>query len=386
LTIDELVKQKTEKEQKGAKPSESVTLTDAGMDIVLPRTRIHTLEQLMAHFQVDLRVWEVSRWTCNKYEQGAKNDKGKIVVEPLYQVKAFLTRRKDMVGVLEEIESLKKLATKAIRIKWPAVPPPSKSGNMLEIAIVDQHFGKLAWSGDTGHENYDTKIAVEVYWRAFNALLARTAHLKFDRVLFLVGNDCMNTDDLEGRTTAGTYVTTDGRYHKTFEIVRNLKIESVQRLRKIAPVDVVGMPGNHDEKASYHLTDSLAMYFHDCPDVTVDNRPLPRKYVRWGKTLIGFTHGHRGKKNDLPLVMATEVPEWFGAAQAREFHCAHLHKKFVDEFHGVRVRVLSALTGTDSWHSNQGLTSNLRSSEAFVWNKEQGMIATAEYTEWPGTE
>lgn len=49
--------------------------------------RIRTLDQLLKACQVDLKVWEVERYTVNKWEVGAKDPDGEIVVTPLFQVK-----------------------------------------------------------------------------------------------------------------------------------------------------------------------------------------------------------------------------------------------------------------------------------------------------------
>ena len=75
--------------------------------ITLPKTRICTLEQLVEHCQIDLRIWEVERWVCNKWEMGYKDKEGEAKVEPLFQVKAFLKKRKEMEAALREIEDLK---------------------------------------------------------------------------------------------------------------------------------------------------------------------------------------------------------------------------------------------------------------------------------------
>ena len=62
-------------------------------NITIPHTRICTLEDLLKHANIDLTVWNVDRFVCNKWEVGAKGEDGKIEVEPLFQVKAFLSRR-----------------------------------------------------------------------------------------------------------------------------------------------------------------------------------------------------------------------------------------------------------------------------------------------------
>lgn len=62
--------------------------------LTLPRTRIQTLEELVEHCKVDLTVWEVERFICNKWEMGFKDDfTGKAGTVPLFQVKAFLRKR-----------------------------------------------------------------------------------------------------------------------------------------------------------------------------------------------------------------------------------------------------------------------------------------------------
>lgn len=359
--------------------SETVTVTGDTQTISLPKTRICTLDELIEHCKIDLTVWEVERFVANKWEVGAKVD-DKLVAEPLFQVKAWLRRKKDTVAALDEIAQLKELAKQSARTPEKIMHKPVH-GNMLEINIPDVHFGKMAWGHETGGANYDVKIAVSTFWTAFDALISRTSGHQFDEVLFVVGNDLLNSDDIEGRTTAGTSVTTDGRYQKTFSTVRTVMIEAVEKLRQIAKVKVVMVQGNHDKLSVWHLGDSLECYFHNYQDVEIDNTPRTRKYHRFGKVMLMLTHGNKGKRNDYPLLMATEQPEMFGATKFREAHTGHIHQTKLDEQHGVRVRILSALCPADDWHSENGYVGNLRSAEGFIWNKNQGLIGIALYTE-----
>lgn len=363
---------------------ERITVTTDTQDIFLPKTRIHTLEQLLAYCEVDSLVWEVEKFTANKWEMGYVGKDGAAQTEPLYQVKAFLKRKKNIADAQAEIEALKELA----RCYAPEIPfeihncqfnPPS--GNMLEVNFPDLHMGKLAWGVETGGANYDVKIADAVYWRAFEQVLARASHHKYDQVLFVVGNDLLNSDDIEGRTTAGTYVSSDARYHKTFAIARDIIIKSIEKLRSIAPVKVVFVPGNHDQLSVWHLGDSAYCWFSNYQDVEIDNTPLPRKYHQFGKVMLMFTHGNKAKRSDYPLLMATEQSKMFGETKFREAHTGHIHTTKLDEQHGVRVRILPALCAADDWHSQNGFIGNLRSAEGYIWNREQGLIGTAIYTE-----
>jgi len=392
--------------------AETIKTDDKSLEFSLPGTTIHTLEQLVEKFKVDLSVWEVERFIANKWEvvmkpaaytelftvQTATKEgtvkntvplwqRDKENVDPLhrslYQVKAFFKKRVEVVDAKNELEGLKELAKKNAPKPLTVKLVGSPNGNMLEVNLPDPHFGKLAWGAETGGANYDTKIAVDVYRRAVQALLERTASYGlFEEILFVVGNDLLNSDDLEGRTTKGTYVSTDGRYQKTFSAVRTLIIETIETLRTRAKkVKVMMVPGNHDRLSTWHLGDSLECYFHKYEDVEIDNSARYRKYYQFGKVMIMFTHGDKGKRVDYPLLMATEQREMFGNTEFREAHIGHKHTNKVEEFHGVRVRTLSALCPPDAWHSENGFCGNLRSSEAFVWNAVEGLIGIAVYTD-----
>ena len=362
-------------------PAETSEIVADLWTISLPKTRIHTLEGLLEYCKVDLSLWEVERFICNKWEVGARDAKGNIQVSPLFQVKAFLRKRKETEAIQKEIENLKKLASE---FPWPKTPlrgSNKASGRMLEVNIPDLHLGKLAWGLETGGPNYDVKIAESVYLNALENLLSRVSGQSFDQILFVIGNDLLNSDDIEGRTTAGTYVSTDARYHKTFAVARTMTIKAVERLKQLAPVKLIPVYGNHDRLSAWHLADSVEMFFSNDSQVTVDNRPRTRKYHSFGKVLLMLTHGDKGKKSDYPLLMATEEPELFGKSLYRECHTGHTHMTKLDEQHGVRVRVLPALCPADDWHSQNGFVGNKRSAEAYVWDKEEGLISLAFHTE-----
>ena len=150
---------------------------------------------------------------------------------------------------------------------------------------------------------------------------------------------------------------------------------------QIAPVKVVVVSGNHDFLASWHLGDSLECWFSKYEDVEIENQPKVRKYHQYGKCMLMFTHGNEGKREDYPLLMATENPVLFGATKWREAHCGHIHQTKTQEFHGVRVRILPALCPPDAWHAANGYVGNLRSAECYVWDKEEGLVGQFFYND-----
>jgi hypothetical protein len=268
-----------------------------------------------------------------------------------------------------------------------AVRKPKKTAKviegdlMLEIATPDLHVGKLAHTAETGRRPYDVKIAIATFNRALDGLIERTKNYAFSKILFVAGNDLFNSDNEDNTTTGGTQVDTDGRFFKTFRHTRKMIVTAIERLRQIAPVQVVVVPGNHDRQTAYHLGDSLECYFHADPMVTVDNLPNPRKYVEHGRVLLGFCHGDEGKIGDYASLMAIEQPEAWGRTKFREIHCGHFHSLKVTEDKGVRTRLLSALTEADSWHTHMGYIGAIRQAEAFVWSKKEGLLAECFWNE-----
>ncbi len=213
--------------------------------------RVRTLDDLVRVCEIDTKEWEVAGYECNKWEMGAvlrdKDTPDQIVVTELYQVKAKLRKRVELQVAREEIAQMKldaqdtSFALPTLRLDRVA----DNSGYMLEISIPDVHMGKLAWRKETG-QSYDLKIAERDFEEALERLLQRTRGWKIEKVLFIVGNDLLHTDNPNGTTTRGTPQDVDGRFHKTFWKTREMITRAIDRLREIAPVNVLMVPGNHD--------------------------------------------------------------------------------------------------------------------------------------------
>jgi hypothetical protein len=347
------------------------------------KERITTLEQLLAFCQVDGSEWEVERHVVNKWEVGAKNANSEIVVEPLFQIKAWLRRKRAVITAREEIDFLLKKLEKNAPV-YPVIKAASApSGNLLELSIPDAHFGKLAWGAETGHENYDTKIAERIFRQAFAALLQRTSAYKFDRVLLVPGNDFLNANNTENTTAAGTPQSCDGRQHKTFRTACETTIWTIERALEIAKyVDVLPIPGNHDPDAVFYLGEVLAAWFRNCDRVHIDDQPTTRKFYQWGHVGLMFTHkGGKGQTQTQRnrLLMATERRKMWGETKYNEIHTGDLHQVRLEEEFGVRVRILPSLCPPDAWHAREGYVGNARSAEAYVWNKSEGLVAQAYY-------
>jgi len=374
-------------------PERTDELTGDNWNISIKKTNISTVDELLAECKVDLGIWEVDRFQVKHWGMGfvakavtTRSEDETVTVresgaQPLFSISAILKKKKHVVDARAEIEALKAEAKQAMFIPKPVIYTTQDSDNMFEALIPDLHAAKLAWGRETGYKNYDTGEAVDCYRRAIDELLHRASSFNLGKIVLGVGNDLLQADNIQGTTYAGTKVDVDSRYRKTYVTVRKMLAETVEKLRKIAPVDVKVVPGNHDTLSSFTLGDSLECKFEHYPDVTVDNGPMMHKTVEWGDCFLVLMHGDKGKQSDYGTWLATTYRKEFGRTRFNEIHVGHKHKLAVDEKYGIRVRTFSSLSGTDEWHASNLFTGNLRVADGLIWNKTKGLIAQFHHTE-----
>ena len=261
----------------------------------------------------------------------------------------------------------------------PTKPPsvPEGKGVLLEPTIVDLHLGALAWEQETG-EDYDSEIAQARFEEVINRVHHKAQNLPVERVLFTMGNDFFHSDTIKGTTTKGTVLDIDSRWHKMYKLGTEMVVRGIDKFRELGPVTVVEIPGNHDTQLSFFLHMLLSAWYKDCDDVQIWSNLQTRKYVEYGKCLIGFAHGDKEGKRIFGNMQA-EVPEAWGRTLFREWHLGHLHHESAKEEQGVTIRRLTNMSGTDAYHFEHGFVGTVPRSQTFVWDREEG-ITDAWYT------
>lgn len=299
--------------------------------------------------------------------------------------KAVLTELPERGATTRSLQDIITEMKKMTQSPTPSVKKPTNGmcTNLLEISVPDLHIGKLSWDKETG-EDYDIDIAIKRYKDAVQDLVSRTHPDYIERILLPIGNDLLNVDNKMNTTTQGTPQSSDSRFGKIFRTVKNLMIETVDMLSAIAPVDVLIIPGNHDEATMFTLGELLEAWYRESDRVRIFNSPKLRKYYEYGKNMIMFTHGDKEKHAELGQIAAHEQAEMWGRTKYREVHLGHLHKsKSIqyttgDEFPGFKIRILPSLCGTDAWHHAMGYLS-AKAAKAFLWHKEKGLITEHTY-------
>jgi hypothetical protein len=358
-------------------------------DWTIEGSSVRTLKDLIKYFEVDLEIWEVDRVIANKWEVGAKvgpKDNLHIETTPLFQIKAYLKKKSQPILDLKKLRE--ELITELPKYQlWVSTNHSSYTkkpdSSLLSINIFDLHYGKLGWHEETG-ENYNHDIAEQRFFSAIEDLINKTSSFDIDKILFPVGNDFFNSDiDVPySMTTGGTPQTNDSRYQQLFREGRKMLVSAINRLSTIAPVEVKTISGNHDTQRIFYLGDVLEVAFENNKNVSVDNSPRFRKYFQYERNLIGLTHGDKEKPADLPLIMANEVPKLWAETHYREWHLGHEHHKKIishkseEDFKGVNVKYMRSLSGPDSWHYGKGFVGSIKGAEAFVYDKEEGLVSS----------
>lgn len=343
--------------------------------------RIKTLAELIAIAEVDTDIWDVEKWVCNKWEvAGIDRSTNKFMTTDLWQVKATFKKRVEAIMAREltdiMVKELKKHSPKVPRRKFKRFSEPC----LAEVDLFDPHIGQLVWGLETGKGNYDLKIAEETYLGAISEMISRFKPYNVERILFPIGNDFFNVNGTSGATFNDTPQHEDARWQKTFRTGVNLLRKSIEMLSAVAPVDIVVVTGNHDTEPIFYAGEILSAVYANDKNVTVDDGPTQRKYYQYGLNLIGLTHGKYEKHSELPIIMANECKEMWKETIFREWHIGHYHHKkeyqflSAQEFKGVTVRILRALTETDAWHTSRGYIGSQRAAEGFIWHKKHGLI------------
>lgn len=257
----------------------------------------------------------------------------------------------------------------------PALTPPPSAvlADLLAVyAFGDPHFGMKATIRDTG-ENFDLAECDRITRAGIDRLVGATPPTG-TALLLNVGDNTHSNDGSHKTPGHGNQMDMDGHHNDAVLVSAHAWAYAIRRmLEKHEKVVVWMMPGNHDPDASFAIAVALSMFFHNEPRVEVCLSRQAYRYLRFGKVLIGAHHGHGAKPNDLPLLMAVDRPQDWGATDWRYVFLGHIHHDTVKEIQGVRVESLRTLAAKDAWHAAQGYRS-LRDTRSIIYAADYGEI------------
>lgn len=253
------------------------------------------------------------------------------------------------------------------------IPAPADANEdlMTLYPLADLHLGLYAWAPEAGM-NWDLATAIDAYMETMQAVAAASPNSALGVVL--IGGDYLHSNTNDLRTRSGNVLDGDGRTDKVIDAGVELAVFQIDMaLGKHRNVLVRVLKGNHDEYSSIAIVQGLKAWYRNEPRVTIDSTPDLFWWFRWGKVLLGSTHGHAATVERMPLLMAVRCAEWWGATVFRYVHMFHVHHKTKRTFEEGAVISEShqSPVASDTFHHGEGYMSG-RSMQSITYHKDRG--------------
>ena len=256
---------------------------------------------------------------------------------------------------------------------FSVLPPPPVYTNSDLLALyplADFHLGLYAWGEEAG-QDWDVDKACACLRAVLAELVSTTAPAETAIVLNL--GDFFHSDSSQAETTKGTRVDMDTRHARVLSFGVELMVEVIElALQRHGKVVLRNLRGNHDEHTSVALTAAMGAWFRNNDRVTVDPSPAPHWSYKFGKVLLGATHGDTLKKPEtMALLLAQSCKEAWGQTDYRYFHYGHKHHIEMREVGGVLTECHRTLSAKDAWHAGAAYMSG-RSMSSITYHRDHG--------------
>lgn len=254
-----------------------------------------------------------------------------------------------------------------------SIAPSQTMADLLTVyPLGDPHVGLRAWGRECG-DDFDLKIARRLTLAAVDRLVQVSP--ASEHALILPLGDTFHANDQTNQTPAHRHqLDVDSRHVHVLQIgIATFRHAVIRALEKHAHVTVRFVSGNHDPESVWALAFTMAAYFENDPRVSVDLSPAAHWFYRFGKVLLGATHGDKSKAEQLPGIMACDRAEDWGQTKHRHWLCGHVHHSSVKEFPGVTVETFRTLAAADAYAAGHGYRAG-RDMRAIVYHREHGEI------------
>ncbi len=285
---------------------------------------IRTLEELLEVCEMDEDEWRVKDWSVKTWRIPVKNEHKQIEDRPAYYISARFERDKERIFVRDVVqEMMGRLPPK------PYIYKERKEGDLLAVLhMPDPHFGKVPARMEMTLDDQEERF-VDVA----HQLVSGFSHLPVQRVMVPVGHDFAHIDYRRvtrkgtwGMTQSGTPIDYLADYHDMYLTADRAGERMVDMLLDMGfLVDLVIVPGNHDETTAFTLGHGWTKKYAKYEEVRIDNSKPVTKYYQYGRNGLMLTHGHTVKWADMPMHFAASAPELWSQSVWRELLPGHLH-------------------------------------------------------------
>lgn len=284
---------------------------------------------------------------------------------------------------------------------YPVIARPDHSEpHLLVVDPADAHFGKYATKSETG-EDSNLSATEKRFSEGIEGLINKVSGWNFEKIIYVGGNDVLHTDNALNTTTSGTHQDSDGMWHEHYRSAKKATISAIDRLLTIADVHFVFCPSNHDFLSGFFLCDAIMSHYANNKNISFDVDPIHRKYIQYGTSLIGLTHGDGAKEADLPDAMKSEAKQAYAQSTYLYWYVHHIHHKVKTARKGTQsiklekdyrdvtvlntgkaltlsdycfVEYVRSISGPDRWHYTKAFCHSPKAMEAFIHHPEYGQV------------
>lgn len=288
-----------------------------------------------------------------------------------YYNKTDINREKQLAAIRQAIYA----AADSFTPFAPAAAPKQQQTDLCTVyTLTDYHIGMYSWGDETGAD-WDINIARRVMLQAFADMM--DASPNSEQSIFAQIGDLIHFDGMLALTpTSKNVLDADTRFPMIIQTAIEVCIGVVEMLaRKHKRVHVLMAEGNHDMASSVWLRAIMAQVFKRDKRITVEVSPFPFYHFTWGRTFLGWHHGHLQKMDNLPLLFATD-PKFraeYGQCTHTYIHTGHMHHQKVIDKGGIVVEQHPTLAARDA-HGARGFLSSNRETKAITYSKTRGEI------------
>lgn len=300
--------------------------------------------------------------------KGVSTYYGKDGVPKGQWVKSHKDQEHQIALLLDAVQEI----TEPFKAKSIKVPSPRKTDDdtMCVYPMGDPHLGMYAWAAETGND-FDLDIAERHLVAAVDKLVGLAP--PSEKAVIINLGDFFHSDSSDNVTRrSGNPLDVDSRWAKVLQVgIRTMRRCIDKALEKHKTVRVINEIGNHDDHSAIVLSLCLAQYYENNKRVEIDTSPEHYHWVRFGKNLVGVTHGDNVKPDKLPGIMAADRATDWGETQFRYWYTGHVHHDSAKEYPGCIVETFRTLAPRDAWHHKSGYRSG-RDMKCDVLHKQWG--------------
>lgn len=286
-------------------------------------------------------------------------------------VKTDVPRQQQLDAFKQAIETFSSSVPSATPSK--PLTAPIVDDTMAIYPIGDAHVGMLAWKPESGADN--DLVTIETALTSAITMLVQQATPSKEAFIIDVG-DWFHSDNQNNRTSKGNNaLDVDGRYAKVLEVGLLLATKLIDcALTKHETVHWRSAIGNHNDHSALMMNQFIKAYYRNDSRVIVHCSPAMFYYHKFGKNLIGITHGHAAKAEKLGEIMAVDCNDYWSETRFRYWYTGHVHHQSVKEFPSCVVETFRTLSGKDAWHASMGYRSG-QDMKCIILHKDYGEVS-----------